>query len=218
MKADVNSGSKGPYGAHSMHADATRLMTAAKHGDREAFDLLVENLRGQAYRIAVGLVGSHDDAMELSQEAFMKTYRARETYRDGEPFSPWFHRILRNCCFSFLRQRGRLRKSSLSAGTGEDDESDWDIVDEGPTPADALHADERAQLFWKAFRTLSAHDREILALRHFQEYSYQQCADTLSIPIGTVMSRLFHARRRLRAVLPTQLQTELAGAPTAAAH
>jgi RNA polymerase sigma-70 factor (ECF subfamily) len=198
-----------------MQADATRLMTAAKQGDREAFDRLVESLRGQAFRLAVSLVGSREDAMELSQEAFLKTYRARASYRDGEPFLPWFHRILRNCCYSFLRKRGRLRKTSLSArAAGAEDEGDWEIADEGPAPHDAVLADERAQLFWRAFRTLSARDREILTLRHFQELSYQEIADTLSIPIGTVMSRLFHARRRLRETLGDLLEPE--DAPAAA--
>lgn len=198
------------YGAAPMHAEASRLMTAAKHGDREAFDRLVESLRGQAFRVAVSLVGSREDALELSQEAFLNTYRARESYRDGEPFLPWFHRILRNCCFSFLRKRGRITRRSLSAGGLDEDDGDWDIADEdAPAPAEALFADERARLFWSAFRTLSARDREILTLRHFQDLSYQQCADTLSIPIGTVMSRLFHARRRLREALPSELQDEL---------
>ena len=204
------------YGASSMQADATRLMTAAKNGDREAFDRLVESLRGQAFRLAVSLVGSREDAMELSQEAFLKTYRARASYRDGEPFLPWFHRILRNCCYSFLRKRGRLRKTSLSARSDQDEEhGDWEIVDEGPAPYEAALADERARAFWQAFRTLSARDREVLTLRHFQELSYQQIADTLSIPIGTVMSRLFHARRRLREALGGVLDEE--PATTAAA-
>jgi len=197
-----NSSQQPTYGAPSMHADATRLMTAAKNGDREAFDRLVESLRGQAFRLAISLVGSREDAMELSQEAFLKTYRARATYRDGEPFLPWFHRILRNCCYSFLRQRGRLHKTSLSAhGAQDEDEGDWQIADEGPAPGDALLSDERARVFWQAFRTLTARDREILTLRHFQELSYQEIAAALSIPIGTVMSRLFHARRRLREAL-----------------
>jgi RNA polymerase sigma-70 factor (ECF subfamily) len=207
--AGENTAPAAAYAAGSMHAEATRLMTAAKHGDREAFDRLVEGLRGQAFHVAVSLVGSREDALELSQEAFLNTYRARASYRDGEPFLPWFHRILRNCCFSFLRKRGKLAKRSLSAPADEDDESDWDIADDGPAPTDALFADERARQFWSAFRTLSARDREILSLRHFQELSYQQCADSLSIPIGTVMSRLFHARRRLREALPSELQDEV---------
>lgn len=209
--ADANTPGPGEYGAASMQADATRLMTAAKNGDREAFDRLVEGLRGQAFRLAVSLVGSREDAMELSQEAFLKTYRARASYRDGEPFLPWFHRILRNCCYSFLRKRGRLRKSSLSSRHGlDEDDGDWEIADEGPNPHDALLGDERARLFWQSFRTLSARDREMLTLRHFQELSYQEIADNLAIPIGTVMSRLFHARRRLREALGGLLDEEFA--------
>jgi RNA polymerase sigma-70 factor (ECF subfamily) len=214
---EPNSPPEVAYGASSMQAEATRLMTAAKNGDREAFDRLVEGLRSQAFRVAVGLVGSREDAMELSQEAFLKTYRARASYREGEPFLPWFHRILRNCCYSHLRQRGRLRKSSLSAhAPSGEDEGDWEIEDEGPAPHEAAQQDERAQAFWRAFRTLSARDREILALRHFEERSYQEIADTLSIPIGTVMSRLFHARRRLRDALGGLLEEDvLPAAPIA---
>jgi RNA polymerase sigma-70 factor (ECF subfamily) len=194
-----------------MQCEATELMTAAKHGDREAFDRLVDRCRGQAFHVARSLVGSRDDALELSQEAFLKTYRARASFREGDPFLPWFHRILRNTCYSFLRKKGRLQKRSTSAGFGSDhaDESDWDIADpEARHPSDALESDERAQMFWQAFRALSARDREILALRHFKELAYQDIADTLAIPIGTVMSRLFHARRRLREGIAPLLDEE----------
>lgn len=192
------------YPDASMQCESTNLMVAAKRGDRDAFDRLVAKIRGQAFHVARGLVGSRDDALELSQEAFMKTYRARETFREGEPFMPWFHRILRNTCYSFLRKNGRLKKRSLNGRFGDDnadDESDWEIADEGPAPSAGIEADERTQAFWLGFKQLSARDREILSLRHFEELRYQAIADTLEIPIGTVMSRLFHARRRLREAL-----------------
>jgi RNA polymerase sigma-70 factor (ECF subfamily) len=180
-----------------MQCEATRLMLAAKRGDRQAFDALVESLRGRAFHVARALVGSHDDAMELSQEAFLKVYRSRETFRDGEPFLPWFHRILRNTCFSYLRDNKRARSLTTHAGS-EDEDFDFEIVDDEAGPGDAVVADERAQSFWKAFRALGARDREILALRHFKELSYKEIAAALAVPEGTVMSRLFHARRRLR--------------------
>ena len=195
----------------SMQCESTELMTAAKRGDRDAFDRLVAKVRGQAFHVARGYVGSRDDALELSQEAFMKTYRARETFREGEPFMPWFHRILRNTCYSFLRKNGRLKKRSLNSRFGNDaaeGEDDWDIADEGPTPSAGIETNERARAFWKGFNTLSARDREILSLRHFKELRYQAIADTLEIPIGTVMSRLFHARRRLREALEELLDED----------
>ena len=200
----VNKAREPVYAPASMQCESTELMTAAKRGDREAFDRLVAKVRGQAFHVARGYVGSRDDALELSQEAFMKTYRARETFREGEPFMPWFHRILRNSCYSFLRQNGRMKKRSLNSRFGNeaaDDEGDWDIVDEGPEPSAGIETNERAQAFWKGFNLLSARDREILSLRHFKDLRYQAIADTLEIPIGTVMSRLFHARRRLREAL-----------------
>src|SRR5262245_10606979 len=183
--------------AEAMEARASVWMSRAKQGDTEAFDELTEALRNRAFQLARGWVGSREDALELAQEAFLKTYRARDTYRDGEPFLPWFHRILRNTCFSFLRQSKCLRARSLSAGR-EADEPDWDIADESTGPDEGVGDEERRTAFWQGFRRLSARDREILALRHFQELAYADIARVLQIPEGTVMSRLFHARARLR--------------------
>ena len=183
--------------------EATRLMLAAKGGDSRAFDLLVESLRGRAFHVARALVGSRDDAMELTQEAFLKVYKARETFREGEAFLPWFHRILRNACYSFLRDRGRVKERSVSERVPgvDDDAPDYEIADVETSPVDAVETGERSEIFWRAFRTLSAKDREILSLRHFDDLAYKEIAEALSIPEGTVMSRLFHARRRLRGEL-----------------
>jgi RNA polymerase sigma-70 factor (ECF subfamily) len=190
-------------------------MLEVKQGDARAFDELVDRLRGRAFHVARSLVGSRDDAMDLAQEAFLKVYRARDTFRDGEPFLPWFHRILRNTCFSFLRDRRRIRERSISAHAAgaDEDEADYDILDEEPGPIAHLESDERARGFWVAFKALSARDREILALRHFKELSYRDIAAALDVPEGTVMSRLFHARRRLREGLKEELLAEIVGAP-----
>jgi RNA polymerase sigma-70 factor (ECF subfamily) len=158
--------------------------------------------------VARSLVGSREDAMELTQEAFLKTYRARETYRDGEPFLPWFHRILRNTCFSFLRKHKRIRAHRL-VRSDDGEEHDWEIADEGPAPSEGLERDDVSRAFWAGFRSLGARDREILSLRHFEELSYRQIAHALGIPEGTVMSRLFHARRRLREALSPHLEDAL---------
>ena len=184
-----------------MQSEATRLMVAAKRGDREAFDELVVRLRGRAFQVARSLVGSREDAMELCQETFMKVFRARETYEAEQPFLPWFHRILRNTCFSFLRKHKRLKKTSLNQEDADGDEVDWQIEDPGPSPSAGIEREETTELFERAMSRLSARDREILALRHFRELSYKEISETLEIPEGTVMSRLFHARRRLRETL-----------------
>lgn len=196
------------YAANTMDAEVTRLMLATKGGDGQAFDTLVRKLRTRAFQIAHSLVGSREDALDLAQETFMKVFRARSTFREGDPFLPWFHRILRNTCFSFLRKRGRLRKISISAGRGQggEDEGDWELVDDGPPPSDRMEREECASAFHEAMKFLSARDREILILRHYRELSYKEIAESLGIPQGTVMSRLFHARRRLRERLENQLE------------
>ena len=186
----------------------TELMTATKRGDRDAFDRLTETVRGRAFRVATSLVGSRDDALDLTQEALLKTYRARATYREGEPFLPWFHRILRNTCFSFLRKHKRIKKHSLS-GERDGEETEWEIVDDGAAPSEGAEQKEEIAVFREAFKRLSARDREILALRHFDDLAYREIAHALDIPEGTVMSRLFHARRRLRDVLAPHLENAL---------
>ncbi|MCB9915341.1 MAG: RNA polymerase sigma factor [Planctomycetes bacterium] len=192
--------------ADPMSAEINSLMLRAKRGDQGAFTELVARLRARAFRVAHSLVGSREDAMDLAQETFLKVFRARDTFRDGEPFLPWFHRILRNTCFSHLRQKGRLKQVSVSAMSAEDDDADYELIDEGaPQPGDRLVAEERAAAFHEGLRQLSAKDREILVLRHEEDLSYREIADALGIPQGTVMSRLFHARRRLRERLRASL-------------
>ncbi len=192
-------------GPASMPQEMTRLMLATKRGDEVAFDSLMQRLRGRAFHIAHSLVGSRDDALDLAQEAFMKVFRARESFREGEPFLPWFHRILRNTCFSHLRQRGRIRQVSVS-GMGDEDQGDWELTDErGATPSDRMEAEERVTAFHEGLARLSSMDREILTLRHYQELTYREIAESLGIPQGTVMSRLFNARRRLREQLQATL-------------
>ncbi len=206
----------GENSATDMGTEATRLMMATKGGDTAAFDSLVTRLRGRAFYVAHSLVGSREDALDLAQESFMKVFRARETFRDGEAFLPWFHRILRNTCYSHLRKRGRLRKVSLSGNRpGAEDEGDWVLADpKAKLPSAALEAQEQTATFQDALEQLSARDREILSLRHHKELSYKAIAESLGIPQGTVMSRLFHARRRLREHLEGALDSRPEAAGT----
>lgn len=211
LRSDSNTEPDEAYRGASMQAETTRLMTLAKNGDRAAFDELSQQVRAMGFRVAQALVGSRDDALELTQEALLKTYKARETYREGDPFLPWFSRIVRNTCYSFLRKGGKARARSVSAAAaaGAEDEGDWELVDtRSSAPVDGLLAAERAQAFWSAFRKLSARDREILGLRHFRELAYDEIAVTLDIPVGTVMSRLYYARQRLREGLGSLLDED----------
>jgi len=96
----------------------------------------------------------------------------------------------------------------LTAGDGEDD-TDWEIADEEVAVSIELEREDVHVVFWEGFRRLTARDREILTLRHFQELAYREIAHALEIPEGTVMSRLFHARRKLRDLLSPHLDNAL---------
>jgi RNA polymerase sigma-70 factor (ECF subfamily) len=154
-----------------------------------------------SYHIALGLVGNVDDALELSQEAF---YRAFRNIRDLKPrrrFFPWFYQILRNLCFSHLRKRRLRHTVQLPEPDGcelTSAEDDWF------QPDAVVEKDEIHRAVWSAMSQLTDKHREIILLRHFRDMSYDQIADALHCSQGTVMSRLYHARKKLREILESQ--------------
>lgn len=187
-------------------ADASdvRIIREVQAGRREAFESLVRKYMRRAHGIAMQFVQNSDDALDLSQDAFLKTFKAVDRFDTNQRFFPWFYKILKNTCLTFLKRKGLVRRFSLSAG--EDGEPDYQLVDEAAvSPHAVLAGGELREEFWKVFSKQSLKDREIISLRHFQELSYQEIADVLDIPIGTVMSRLYHARRKLREGLETYL-------------
>ena len=184
-------------GQPPLYGETDRLMRAAKAGDPRAFDALLESLRARAFRVAYGLVGSRDDAMDLAQEAFLKIYRSRGSFDESQPFLPWFHRILKNTCISFLRKRRGAGPVSLDGDEDEELPALEPQSRDEPVGSELVQGEVQAT-FQAAFAQLSAADREVLALRHFDDLSYGEIAAALGLPEGTVMSRLFHARRRLR--------------------
>ncbi|MFH1865050.1 MAG: sigma-70 family RNA polymerase sigma factor [Candidatus Eisenbacteria bacterium] len=170
------------------------LALKAKRGDIDAFGELVERYKERAYMIALGFVGSPDDAMDLSQEAFVKAFKAMRTFKDGADFYPWFYAVLRNTCFNFLRRRKTRRESSLDAAQ----EYGFDVAGGAPDPSTTLERKEMRALVRAEIDKLAPVHREILLLRHFELLSYKEMAGVLGCPIGTVMSRLYAARQALK--------------------
>ncbi len=177
---------------------------AVKAGRREHFAILVEKYKRRAFLIAVTLVNNREDAMDLAQDAFMKSFRAMKKFDERRPFFPWFYRILKNTCLTFLKRKKLIKKFSLS-GSGED-EGDIELPDTTYDPQLLVDRDEVKEKVWEAFNTLNLKSREIILMRHFQDMRYEEIAQTLDIPIGTVMSRLFHARRQMKKMIEKYLQ------------
>lgn len=186
-------------------ADEMRLISAAKNGDPHSFEQLVESYMGRSIQVAMGYVGNRDDALDMAQEAFYRVYKSLDRFHDGQPFAPWFFRILRNACLSFIAKHRKPGHFSLHAKT--EDGRAFDLPDTRiNNPAARLEQQESQRQFWRALEKLGISHREIIMLRHFEELDYAAIAEVLEIPVGTVMSRLFHARQQLRTALEPYLE------------
>jgi RNA polymerase sigma-70 factor (ECF subfamily) len=156
-----------------------------------------------AYLTAYGFVGNAEDARDLSQEAFIKVYQARESFDAQRPFYPWFYRVLKNHCLNFLK-RGRRPMMPLYY---EDNLERERFPANTPTPLDTLEQEERRRMVRVAVAMLSDDHREIIVLKNFKGCSYKEISEILDVPMGTVMSRLYYARRALKDIVE-KLETE----------
>jgi RNA polymerase sigma-70 factor, ECF subfamily len=177
------------------------LVRRAQAGDPDAFGRLVERYMRRAYYSALSLVGSREDALDLSQEAFARAYRARQTIDPDRPFYAWLYQILRRLCFNFVRDRQTRARHLDAAGTWLADEAAQRAA---PGPEESYARAEARRRVAAAIERLPAREREVLALREFEGLSYKEIAELVGIPIGTVMSRLYAARQHLAAALPSE--------------
>jgi RNA polymerase sigma-70 factor, ECF subfamily len=156
-----------------------------QRGETEAFCFLVEGYQNQAVAHAVAILGNREDARDAAQEAFIDAFRALKRFDKTRKFYPWFYVLLRNRCYKVTAKR-----------RADEDIEEFEIL----APQDGLPREDRIAL-QKALLALSKEDREIITLKYLDGLSYDEIADYLQIPRGTVMSRLFYARRELRAKL-----------------
>ena len=175
--------------------DEKSIILRWQKGDKRAFELLVKKYMRRSYFIALGLVGQHDDALDLSQETFIKVHRHRKKFDPNRRFFPWFYQVLKNLCFTWLKEQKSNPHTTIEK-LGEQDEEgrlsdhfDPDLIEE---------RDDIKDTVWKAISALKPHEREIIVLRHFQDLSYREISEVMSCSQGTVMSRLYYARKALR--------------------
>jgi RNA polymerase sigma-70 factor, ECF subfamily len=151
-----------------------------RRGEPDAFRFLVERYQSQALGHAIAILRNREDALDCLQEAFLDAFQGLSRFDTGRRFYPWFYILLRNRCYKLANRR---RES---------------------TPLDEVAllapADENPELE-QALLSLDAEEREVITLRHLDGLSYAELAERLEIPVGTVMSRLYHARRKMRARL-----------------
>lgn len=171
------------------------IILRVQAGDNMAFEELANAYKQKAYYVAFNLVKNHEDALDLSQDAFVKAFKAIKSFDINAMFFPWFYKIIRNHCLNHIKKNQRIRNDSLEE---MEEETYVQFEDTKPKPRDQFNTDETCTQLWRAIEQLKPDFREIITLKHFHNLSYKEIAEALDIPIGTVMSRLFNARQELR--------------------
>jgi RNA polymerase sigma-70 factor (ECF subfamily) len=186
-----------------METDERKLVEDARRGDAQAFRALVERYQRRAYTVALGIVHDADEARDICQEAFLKVFRNLAGFEGEAQFFTWLYRIVMNLCIDHLRKRRGEKLEFDETHAHEDAGDDAGIAPRrlGFDPARALADKElRAQLD-RALAQLSPAHRAVLIMREVDGLSYKEMADIMECSIGTIMSRLFHARKKMQAML-----------------
>jgi RNA polymerase sigma-70 factor (ECF subfamily) len=176
--------------------DDTELVELAQKGDRDAFRQLVERYQRRVYSICYGMLKNADDSMDVSQEVFVKVYRYLEKFNFQSSFYTWLYRITVNMCIDHIRKNQRVKKVEYDDGISREDGDEHTLPSTlGLNPDKVYGRKELRAKMLEALDSLGEKHRTILILREVDGLSYEEIADVLNISKGTVMSRLFHARR-----------------------
>jgi RNA polymerase sigma-70 factor (ECF subfamily) len=175
------------------------LIVQAQGGDRPAFDRLVKRYQRRIYYLALRMAKDHDAADDIAQETFVKAYFAIQTFTVGRAFYTWLYRICMNLSLDHLK-RGRHAIPASRLG-GDDAGDPLEVEAPGDDPSEALITKDRVAKVETAIDTLPSKFKAVLVLRVYEEMSYEDIAAALDLSVGTVMSRLFRARKKLLELL-----------------
>ena len=179
-----------------------QLIRRAQQGDNSAFEQLLLAHQKKVYNLCLRMAANPDDALDLSQEAFIKAWRALGQYQFEVSFSTWLFRLTSNVCIDFLRQKKRRQETSLTENYDDSDEgAELSLPDCAPLPEQQAITNETKIELARAMGQLAPDHREILQLRVVEDLPYEQIADILGVRVGTVKSRLARARLSLRKIL-----------------
>lgn len=175
------------------------IVDRIKKGDNEAFDYLVNQYSKKIINTAYSLLYDADEAQDAAQEVFIKVYRNIGTFRGDSSVSTWIYRITRNVCCDILRKRKSSNVISLDA---EDEEGHKnEPADTGDTPQEAAEKNERDEILRSAVASLEETHKTVITLFDMEGLSYDEIAEVMKCPVGTVKSRLYRARDALRKIL-----------------
>ena len=192
------------------------LVARCQRGDHRAFRVLVDKYQRRAYGIAIGVLRNPEDARDAAQEAFIKVFRNIDGFKGDSSFYTWLYRIVVNVCIDHFRKNRRVRNVEYDETFKRRDEMEQ-VPLSGNTramhPGVALETQELNGVLAEALATLSENHRTIILLREVEGLSYEEIAEVMECHLGTVMSRLHHARKNLQNALKPFLES--AGDPLA---
>ncbi|HET7499602.1 MAG TPA: sigma-70 family RNA polymerase sigma factor [Kofleriaceae bacterium] len=201
--------------------DDRELVLAAQRGDRDAFKTLFERYHRRAYALAFGVLRHPDDALDVVQDAFIKAHKYLDKFEGNSSFFTWLYRIVMNLAIDHLRKHRRVKPVELDENR-LDAESDDPLLPRilGGNPGRALLDKQIRSRIDRALDELSDNHRAVLVMRELEGLSYEDMAQAMSCSKGTIMSRLFHARRNMQKRLldlvehpSAELVEELTGSP-----
>ena len=177
------------------------LIRRAQRGDADAFEQLLLEHQKNVYNLCYRMAGDPDDAMDLSQETFLRAWRCLDQYQFASAFSTWLYRLCSNICIDFLRKRRRQQTVPLTYEDADGEEQTYAVPDPAPLPEEQVELALTRETLAAAMAQLLPEHRAVLQLRVVNELSYEQIAEVLDVQIGTVKSRLSRARSQLKKIL-----------------
>ncbi len=181
------------------------LIERFQRGDQTAFDALIQKHQARAYQYAYRLARDSEEASDVVAEAFVRVYKALCNFKGESAFTTWLYRILTNCYLDMRKKEKSRPSTSLEAVLHTDDgELERQIEDPGRTPHMEAERNEREQTIERAVERLPEYQKAMIMMYHVEMLSYEEIAQSLNLPIGTVKSRLNRARLSMREILRTE--------------
>ena len=193
----------------NIELDDRRLVERLQAGDESAYRLLVAHYKQRLFKLAYGIVQEEEEALDIVQDVFIKAFENIGRFRGQAKLSTWMHRITVNQCLNWKRRWKRRFRWHHKPLEREDGSEYPELKSERYTP-DQLHDEKQlARAFERALRALPEHARTVYVLRETEGLTYNEISQVLGIKRGTVSSRLFHARERLKNDLEQQLERQV---------
>ncbi|NNE09031.1 MAG: sigma-70 family RNA polymerase sigma factor [Gemmatimonadetes bacterium] len=186
--------------------DEKKLVRRILEGDAEAFRPLVRTYQSPVYHLALRILRNRDDAEDAAQDVFVKVFRKLRSYDDRYALKSWILRITHNHCIDQLRKRKHKMLSLDEPFARGDGETEWELPDpDAVDPLEAALDSELKAILASAIERLSPNLQAAITLRHVEGLRYDEIADVLGIPLGTVKVRIFRAREELARLLGSRL-------------